>query len=258
MQAEKQWKKKCALYLQARDVARWERSLGKRFSLVITNSPVDESVIKGLSPSAKTLTIANGVDTEFFTSNGDNVQSNKLVFTGVLGYGPNEDAVVYFCEAILPSIRARFPEVEFWAVGSEPTEKVQSLARIPGVHVTGKVPDVRPYLTSARVFVCPLRSGAGVKNKILAALAMGKPLVATRLSLDGLDLRDNQDLLVADDPEGFADNVIRILRNPAYGAQLGQNGQKSVREKYSWRVSAGELDDALHRLMLGHPRNHED
>src|SRR6266542_3703236 len=96
MKAETQWRKKCALYLQARDVSRWERCLGKRFPLVITNAPVDESMIKRLSPSAKTLAIANGVDTEFFTSNGEYVQSNKFVFTGVLGYGPNQDAVNLF------------------------------------------------------------------------------------------------------------------------------------------------------------------
>ena len=156
MKAEK--RRKIAICLATWDAARRERALAKKFSLVITNSPIDESVIKSLAPSVKTLTIGNGVDTEFFSSNGEAAQSKKLVFTGVLGYGPNEDAAVYFCQSILPSILERVPEIEFWAVGSEPSTKVQSLAQLPGVHVTGSVPDVRPYLESAGLFVCLSRS----------------------------------------------------------------------------------------------------
>ena len=248
MKAEHDLKKKFMLYLQAKDVARSERSLADRFSLILTNSPIDEAAIKNLSPSARTLTIRNGVDTEFFTPNGGSVRPKRLVFTGVLSYEPNEDAVIYFCETILPSIRARVPDVEFWIVGSEPTARVRSLVQLPGVHVTGSVPDVRPYLDSAAVFVCPLRSGAGVKNKILAALAMGKPLVATRLSLDGLDFTEEHDLLVADDSESFADKVVRILSDRVCGEALGKHGQRSVKQRYSWRVSTEMLDDVLHRL----------
>jgi sugar transferase (PEP-CTERM/EpsH1 system associated) len=249
VKAELRWRRKALLYLQAREVAGLERSLAERFSLVVTNSPVDESMFKRLCPSARTLTIGNGVDTGFFSPSGEAIRPERLVFTGVLGYGPNEDAAIYFCETILPLIREARPEVEFWIVGSAPSPAVRSLGQLPGVHVRGDVPDVRPYLQSAGVFVCPLRVGAGVKNKILAALAMAKPLVATRVSVEGLDLRAEHDLLVADDPRGFADHVIGLLRNPRYGAGLGRNGQTSVRESYSWRASADALDGALRDVM---------
>ena len=247
MKAQKS--KRLALHFEAWEAGRKERSLAQNFSLVITNSPIDESVIKSLAPSVKTLTIGNGVDTEFFRSNGGAVQWTKLVFTGVLEYGPNEDAVVYFCESILPSIRERVPEIEFWVVGSAPTAKVQSLAQLPGVHVTGSVPDVRPYLESAGLFVCPLRFGSGVKNKILAALAMGKPVVATRVSLDGLDLREDHDLLVADNSASFADQVIRLLNDRRLAEELGRTGQSSVKQRYSWQGSGHVLDEALHTLV---------
>jgi glycosyltransferase involved in cell wall biosynthesis len=248
MKAEHDLKKKFKLYLQARDAARSERALADRFSLILTNSPVDETALKNLSPAARTLTIPNGVDTDFFRPNGGRVQPKRLVFTGVLGYGPNEDSVLHFCEAIVPLVRERVPGAEFWIVGSEPTARVRALVQHAGVHVTGGVPDVRPYLESAAVFVCPLRSGAGVKNKILAALAMGKAVVATRLSLDGLDLKEEHDLLAADDPEDFSDKVVRLLADPARRDELGQHGQRSVRQRHSWQVSAEILDDALRRL----------
>jgi len=115
--------------------------------------------------------------------------------------------------------------------------------------VTGSVPDVRPYLESAALFVCPLRFGSGVKNKILAALAMGKPVVATRVSLEGLDLREDHDLLVADDAASFADQVLHLLNDRRLAEELGRTGQSSVRQRYSWRVSGQRLDEAVHALI---------
>ena len=172
----------------------------------------------------------------------------KLVFTGVMDYGPNEDAAVYFVEAVLPLIQKNHPAVEFWVVGKDPTARVRALASLHGVHVTGGVPDVRPYLRSAGIFVCPLRFGAGVKNKLLAALAMNKAVVATRLSVEGLDLQQNKDLLLADDPAEFAANVTRLIEDVDFARQLGQNGQAAVKDKYSWEHSAKLLEDALQRV----------
>jgi sugar transferase (PEP-CTERM/EpsH1 system associated) len=252
MRVEKRWLRKLALYAETRSIARWEKSLSRVFSVIIVNSEVDKSFLKKLDPSANTLTIGNGVDSEFFCpKDGDKDDISKLIFTGVMNYGPNEDAAIYFCEAILPRIQERYPYVEFWAVGQDPSEKVQALARRPGVHVTGGVPDIRPYLESAGIFVCPLRYGAGVKNKLLAALAMRKAVVATSLSVEGLGLRGNEDLLVADEPEQFAEKVVALLENPAYAKRLGQSGQEFVRRKYSWESSAELLENALQMVAIG-------
>jgi glycosyltransferase involved in cell wall biosynthesis len=250
MQAEPRWLRKMALYAATRSIARLERSLSQVFSRIITNSNVDEAYLKMLDPAAKTLTIANGVDSGFFGPSSAESDMVKLVFTGVMDYLPNEDAAVYFGEAILPLIQENHPDVQFWVVGKDPTERVRVLAARPGVQVTGGVPDVRPYLQSAGIFVCPLRFGAGVKNKLLAALAMNKAVVATRLSVEGLDLREGEDLLLADDPAEFAAKVVHLIENPDYARQLGKTGQAAVKGRYSWERSAKLLEDTLRSVAL--------
>jgi glycosyltransferase involved in cell wall biosynthesis len=230
-------------------IARLERSLHASFRLVITNSEVDEQHLRAMSPAASTLTIGNGVDSDFFAPTADAGRPERLVFTGVMSYAPNEDAAIYFCDQILPSIRRRHPQVEFWIVGKDPSPGVRALSRHPGVHVTGGVPDIRPHLAEAGVFVCPLRYGAGIKNKILAALAMQRPVVATPISLDGLDLRDGHELRVGVDAADFADKVCELLRDTERARTLARAGHQLVTRKYSWHASAMLLRDALERVV---------
>jgi sugar transferase (PEP-CTERM/EpsH1 system associated) len=245
-QAERRWLWRLPLRAQTRRIARWEKSLSKRFDAVITNSRVDQGFFKSLDPSGNVVVIGNGVDSEFFMPTSGNSDLTKLIFTGVMDYGPNEDAALYFCEAILPAIQRRVPRAEFWVVGKHPTKRIELLGERPGVRVTGGVPDMRPFLESAGIFVCPLRYGSGVKNKILAALAMRKAVVATRLSLEGLDLREDQHVLAADEPESFAAQVLRLIEDPGLAARLAKNGQAFVRAKYSWERSAELLEQSLH------------
>ena len=254
VQVERRWLRRLALYAESRSIARVERSLSRVFSRIIMNSRIDEEFFKTLDPSANTLTIGNGVDSEFFTPTDGNSDMTKLVFTGVMNYDPNEDAAIYFCDAILPLIQERYPQVQFWVVGKDPTEKVQLLAQRPGVHVTGGVPDVRPFLEAAGIFVCPLRFGAGVKNKILAALAMQKAVVATRVSLEGLDLREDKHVTAADDARTFAAQVIRLIEDPNMAARLGRNGQAYVRAEYSWERNAAQFEGILQYAVNHHRR----
>jgi len=245
MRIERSWRRKVGLFLDTRSMARCERSLSRLFSTVITNSPVDEEYLKVLAPAANTLTIGNGVDTAFFSPADTEGDLRQLIFTGVMDYSPNEDAAIHFAEKIFPLIQQRQPEAQFWVVGKDPTERVRRLSEQPGVHVTGGVPDVRPYLEKAGIFVCPLRFGSGVKNKLLAALAMQKPVVTTRRSLDGLDLRENEDLLVADEPADFAAKVLQLIEHPGQGRRLASTGRAFVRDRYSWESSASAVEDVL-------------
>jgi glycosyltransferase involved in cell wall biosynthesis len=169
-----------------------------------------------------------------------------------MDYGPNEDAVVHFSEDILPLIRRERPDVRFSVVGSGPTPRVRSLADTPGVHVTGRVEDVRPYVQSAAVFVCPLRAGAGMKNKILAAMAMRCPAVATSLSLEGIEARPDEHVLMADGAEAFAAQVLRLLREPAFARQLADRSYDLVRTRYSWNARGEILDASLRHLEAPH------
>lgn len=250
MRVEPRWLRKLALYLETRSIGRWEKSLSRRFSAIITNSRVDEAFLRSLDPSGNIVAIVNGVDSEFFSPADTKIDVSKLIFTGVMDYGPNEDAATYFCDAILPLIQKHYPRVQFWVVGKDPTEKVRMLAQRPGVHVTGGVPDVRPFMETAGIFVCPLRFGAGIKNKILAALAMQKAVVATSLSLEGFDLQEDEHVITADEPERFAAQVIRLIEDPQMAARLGRNGQAFVRSEYSWEGSATLLEQMLHDTLV--------
>lgn len=249
LNAERGWRKRLSAYLGLVSAKRLEGTLGNTFELVITNSTVDEQVIKELSPKPKTLTITNGVDMDYFAPTATVMEADKLVFTGVMGYAPNEDAALHFVEDIFPLVKAKRPQAQFWIVGSEPSERVRALTRISGIHVTGQVDDVRPYVRSATVFVCPLRVGSGVKNKILAAMAMQKATVATSMSIDGLDLVDNREVLLADDPQDFADKVVRLLTDQQAAQQLGVNGLTRVQGQYSWGAMGKMLETAIQSMM---------
>jgi glycosyltransferase involved in cell wall biosynthesis len=226
-----------------------ERSLGHTFDLILTNSAVDEAAIRRLSAGLNTLTITNGVDTEYFSPGDEMPEAEKIVFTGVMAYAPNHDAALYFAEKIFPLVRLKRPAAQYWIVGSNPQDQVKALTRVPGIHITGQVEDVRPYVRSAAVFVCPLRVGAGVKNKILAALAMQKAVVATSMSVDGLDLRDNREVLLADDPEAFASRVVRVLTDENEARRLAANGLSKVRTQYSWSAMGKALETAIESVI---------
>ena len=117
------------------------------------------------------------------------------------------------------------------------------------MHVTGSVDDIRPYVQSAGIYICPLRYGSGVKNKILAAMAMGKPVVATPVSLEGIEVRGDHDVLIADSPGEFAAKVSKLLADEVLAKKLGENGCRLVRDKYSWKAKAQLLENVLQDLI---------
>jgi glycosyltransferase involved in cell wall biosynthesis len=258
LDAERGWYKRLLRYGGLLRARRLERTLEETCDLIITNSTVDEQVIKDLSAKSKTLTITNGVDMEYFAPNSSLLEQNKIVFTGVMGYAPNEDAVSYFAQDIFPLVRVKRPQAQFWIVGSEPSERVQALTRIQGIHVTGKVDDIRPYVRSAAVFVCPLRLGSGVKNKILAAMAMEKATVATPISIDGLDVEDDCEVQLAGDSRTFADKVIRLLADEEEVRRLGRNGLACVRRNYSWGAMGKALDEAIQSVSTAAAQRRAD
>jgi len=245
LSAERGWRRRLSAYLGLISVQRLEQALEQTFDLAITNSAVDEQVIREVCPGLRTLTITNGVDMEYFSPDSVRPEADKIVFTGVMDYAPNEDAALYFGKEIFPLVKAERPQAQYWIVGSNPAAAVKALTQEAGIHVTGSVEDVRPYVRSAAVFVSPLRVGSGVKNKILAAMAMEKATVATPLSIDGLDLSDGREVLLARDPWSFADKVVRLLADEGERRRLGANGLACVRSKYSWRAMGESLEGAL-------------
>jgi glycosyltransferase involved in cell wall biosynthesis len=145
-------------------------------------------------------------------------------------------------------VQARVPQVRLWLVGNAPTQEMKALAS-DAIRVTGRVPDVRPYLARASAFVSPLRLGAGIKNKVLEALAMGCPVVASPLSLDGIAVRDGEDAL-STDGVGMVDSIVRLLQDKSLRERLSTNGRKLIEKRYSWDTVAQEYEDLYKSLSV--------
>ena len=186
--------------------------------------------------------VPTGVDTTFFTpAVGPVTSSRRLVFTGSMDWLPNEDAMLFFCRDILPSIRAEEPEVTLSIVGRAPTPAVARLAQDSGITVTGRVDDVRPHISESAVYVVPLRIGGGTRLKIFEAMAMGKAVVSTAIGAEGLPVRDGEHLLFADEPVAFATAVVRVLRDADGRRRLESAARALVVEQYDWSAVAHEL-----------------
>lgn len=224
----------------------------RRADAVTVTSERERRILADLLPGTPVAVVPNGVDVAAFTPAApDEEVPNRVVFTGTLGYHPNVQAVLHFARACWPRIHAELPDAEWQIVGSYPPPEVQRLAELPGVTVTGTVPEVQPYLHAASVAVVPLLVGGGTRLKILEALATGKAVVTTSVGCEGLALTPGEHALIEDDPEAFAAAVIALLRDPARRAALGTAGRALVEAQYSWERCAEPLLGVLESLDGG-------
>jgi polysaccharide biosynthesis protein PslH len=216
---------------------------------VLTVSEADKDFFSDFVERSKMTVISTGVDTNYFRPDNSQEQQNSLVFTGSMDWMPNEDGVLYFMRSILPLIRREIPEVSFTIVGRKPSEKLRSAAASePGVQVTGTVDDIRPYVRDGSVYVVPLRIGSGTRLKIFEAMAMGKAIVSTTLGAEGLPIRDEVDISIADSPEEFSRKVCALLRDAGERRRLGSAARQLVEQHYSWSSVAAEFDEVLRRV----------
>jgi sugar transferase (PEP-CTERM/EpsH1 system associated) len=230
---------------------REERACWRRVDAAIFTSAREAEIFRRFAPDTPSIVAANGVDVDFFQPNPSvQIDRDSVVFTGLISYRPNTDAVLYFAREVLPLIVAQRPNVRFTVVGMGPTDEIKSLAG-KNVVVTDAVPDVRPYLAAAGAVVVPLRMGSGTRLKVLEALAMAKPVVSTAVGCEGIDVADDEHLLVEDDPAAFVTAVLRLLDDAALAARLGQAGRELAEARYSWRSVADDVD-ALYRRLAHH------
>ncbi len=229
--------------LEARRVRRFAAHAYRAFQRVVVVSQEDADALAGLDPGLALEVIPNGVDSERFAPNGEvEPDSGHIVFTGAMGWAANVTAARSLALEVLPRVRARRPDAHLSLVGREPRPEVLALDRVERVHVTGEVPDVRPWLWRAQVYACPMMSGTGIKNKLLEALACGSACVATPLSCQGTELRHGRDLLVADGPDETAEAIVRLLEDPERRARLARAGREYVVERHSWASVAREFE----------------
>ena len=233
---------------------RFERRWFPRVGHVVVTSEPDATALAHCVHPSRIAVIPNGVDLDYLQFREER-QAGRLVFTGNMSWPPNVDAARYFATEIFPAIRARVPTAEFWIVGADPSPDVRVLSGLPGVHVTGTVRDLRPWVWSAAVYVSPLRFGAGVKNKILEAMALGAPIVATPSSITGTPLVHNRHLLVTEDGPGMANTVLGVLQSEALGRALAKEARREVELNYTWKSVAHRMRGLWARLC--HGRSHE-
>lgn len=231
---------------EARTLLKAERAIAQRFDASLFVSQAEAELFARLAPesSGRIDYWENGVDSDFF--NPDTPFPNPygpgetLVFTGAMDYLPNVQAVVWFAERVFGAIRQKIPTARLAIVGSRPDKAVRQLSRLDGIEVTGAVQDVRPYLAHARAAIAPLMIARGVQNKVLEAMAMARPVIATPQAMEGIRQHPHLQRWVTDTPELFAQHALTLL-DPLKGKQLaleyGQIGRRFIQENYHWETN---------------------
>jgi sugar transferase (PEP-CTERM/EpsH1 system associated) len=228
----------------------FEKNYYNKFERIHVVAKPDSNALKLINPNLNITIIPNGVDIDYYkpARTAEN-RHPTLVFSGNMTYLPNQDAMLYFYDSIWPTIVAKLPTVKLFIVGhNPPTHFREAFSSEQRIVVTGTVPDIRPYINSADVYICPMRLGSGIKNKVLEAMAMEMPIVASPMSCDGIEAKDGVHLSIEEHEGPFADKVVELLNRPGLQSRLGSQARKLVVEKYSWHSIAKRFEE-VYRSM---------
>jgi len=235
----------------ARLMSEFEQRAVREFDAHVVVSQRDEQRLRDLNPGARIFLIENGVDTAFYSDLGARVESEarRSVFVGSMDYHANSDGVVDFAREVWPRLRERRPELVFTVVGKDPAPEVRELAKIAGIEVTGTVDDVRPFYREAIAAVVPLKVGGGSRLKILEAMAAGVPVVSTTLGAEGLGVRHDENILIADSNEELAEAIISLVESESQRRDLIEAGRALVSRRYDWSSLGASLFRAYEELL---------
>jgi len=218
----------------------YEIRMCRRFDRVVCMTEQDLSLLRSYIPSAKLKWIPIGVDSDYFQPRTPQPESSlipRLLFVGNYRHPPNREAVLFFIQEVLPRLRSHFENAEFYVAGANSGFFDRSLLEASrSTRLLGYLPDIRAAYDRADIFVAPLRSGNGMRVKLLEAFSMGKAVVATRLAAAGFSAKPEEHLLLAESPEEFVVQIIRLLQDPTFKAKLGANARRMIREHYDWSV----------------------
>ncbi|MHB1456445.1 MAG: glycosyltransferase [Armatimonadota bacterium] len=224
------------------------RMLG-RFDRILTTTDIERQAILNMNPELNISVVPNGVDTEYFQPSNVPRQPGKMIFTGKMSYTPNAQAAAWFATKVLPYIRSKFPFTEFIIAGSNPPRETLDLAELPGVSVTGYVPDMRLQLENSSIAVAPMQIAAGIQNKILEAMAMALPVVASKITLRAFG-DEHPGIIGAESADDMIQAICALIKSPERANELGENGRTEVCQKYSWSSSASQIGDIYTQLSV--------
>jgi polysaccharide biosynthesis protein PslH len=240
---------------EARLLQHFEGATARRADASLFVSEDEAALFRARTGAERVRVIENGIDTDHYDPAARFAPVERrgplIVFTGQMDYRPNAEGAAWFAEAILPRIRQAHPEVRFAIVGRNPGDAVRSLAALPGVIVTGEVPDVRGWLAAASVVVAPLRLARGIQNKVLEGMAMARPVVASTAAAQGID--HGGTIAVGESGDALADAVTMLLADPARATELGAAARRQVQARYAWPARLAGLD-AILGLSPAEPR----
>ncbi|MBK8976009.1 MAG: TIGR03087 family PEP-CTERM/XrtA system glycosyltransferase [Planctomycetes bacterium] len=235
---------------EAERLLRFETAVAQTFDASLVVSEVERELFMRLIPSVEPVVVPNGVDVDHFASKGDEQREpHTIVFTGVMDYEPNVDGVLWFADTCWPRIRARHPDARFLVVGSRPIPRIRQLGeRGDGIEITGWVEATPPYFDRATVAIAPLRLARGLQNKVLEAMSMGLPVVASPQAAQGLGSVGPDTLRIAADADALATEVLALLDDPAAARAIGSRAARWVREHFRWEHMFARLDAVFDRV----------
>lgn len=234
---------KLYLRIQAYKLKRCEYKACNEIEYHTTVSEQDKITLLNINSNAKVQVVPNGVDIDYFLPNSPKVKSNSLVFIGTMTWYPNLDAMRFFKDEIWPLIKKSVPDITINVIGKNPPDDFLKFSQKDGsFNFLGFVDDVRPYISESAIYVVPLRFGGGSRLKILDALAMGKAIISTKVGAEGINVTNDKDIIIADKPEEFANQIISLLKDTKKLNRMETNARKLAVEQYSWKSIAPKLE----------------
>lgn len=224
-----------------------EKRLARRFDLCTATTRAEWNTLESYATGADTDWFPNGVDAGYFSPGEASYDSDTISFIGRMDYYPNQECMMRFCADIWPLLKATRPALKLLIVGADPPPAIRQLSELEGVTVTGSVPDVRPYIRGSALMVAPLHIARGTQNKILEAMAMGVPVVTSRLAAAGVDAEAGVHFLVADTPQDCVQAILGIVGCPAERERLAQAGRQRVLSHHAWPRAMARLDQLIDR-----------
>ncbi len=255
----KRWIAAAYSLVQWQKLCQYEAMICRRSAAVVAVSQADAQALNHLTPEVNAEIIPNGIDLAEFhplaAHSSPLTPHPTLVFTGKMDYRPNIDAVLWFGREVFPLIRQQIDDVCFQIVGMNPHARLDVLREVAGIEITGAVEDVRPFIHNAAAYVIPLRVGGGTRFKALEAMACAKPIISTSLGVEGIDVQEGRQMLIADTPQAFANAVLSVLRQPSseWVQALCRNARSFVEEHYGWEQIVPKFEHIYAQNVKSNP-----